>query len=329
MFIVDHAQQFRNFNNAAVYYKVVLKKYNKAANVIAGNKGVEDKIKELTKNSTIDELFGIENDQDKNAIANKPQQLTLTKDPIRLEYKSQIIKELIENSITVVSKQHYDFTTLLYNQFTTITQSVPAVVYKDINQSLSVSDNISYMFWFNLNNYIIDEQYNFFSNYNQSEQSGWTLNLKNDNISFKINTDTYTFSFTGATNSVDDIFENIWYCYLLNVDQRNKKVEHWLYKRDIELDQEDQAKLLSSNVLLEVYSDIQDYVPQSFELQGIDATIYASDIKMTNIRLFSDIIPQSQHSKILNQYIIADDSKYLIFADNANERLILPNFPYQ
>ena len=30
MFIVDHAQQFRNFNNAAVYYKVVLKKYNKA-----------------------------------------------------------------------------------------------------------------------------------------------------------------------------------------------------------------------------------------------------------------------------------------------------------
>ena len=50
-------------------------------------------------------------------------------------------------------------------------------------------------------------------------------------------------------------------------------------------------------------------------------------MKMTNIRLFSDVIPQSEQNKILNQYIIADDSKYLIFADNANIRLILPNFP--
>ncbi len=85
MFIVDHAQQFRNFNNAAIYYKVVLKKYNKSANVIAGNTEINDKIKELTKNTTIDELFGVENRQDKQAIANKPQLQTLTRDPIRLE----------------------------------------------------------------------------------------------------------------------------------------------------------------------------------------------------------------------------------------------------
>jgi hypothetical protein len=50
---------------------------------------------------------------------------------------------------------------------------------------------------------------------------------------------------------------------------------------------------------------------------------------MTNIRLFSEIIPISEHNKILNQYIIADDSKYLIFADNANTKIVLPYFPYQ
>jgi hypothetical protein len=49
-------------------------------------------------------------------------------------------------------------------------------------------------------------------------------------------------------------------------------------------------------------------------------------MKETNIRLFIDVIPESDMNKILNQYIIADDSKYLVFADNASMRLNLPNF---
>ena len=49
---------------------------------------------------------------------------------------------------------------------------------------------------------------------------------------------------------------------------------------------------------------------------------------MTNIRLFNDVIPESEHNKQLNQYIVADDSKFLIFADNANLKLTLPNVPF-
>ena len=329
MFIVDHAQQFRNFNNAAVYYKVVLKKYNKSANVLPGNKSVEDRIKELTKNSTIDELFGVENSQDKDAVANKPQQQTLTRDPIRLEYKSDIIKELIENSTTVVSKQHYDFSSLLLNGFTVATQSVAAVTYKSIDSILKVSDNIGYFMWFNINNYIQDEVYNLFTNYDLNNNLGWKINLKNDNIRLDINTDSYTFSFTGATDSATDIYENIWYCYVINIDQRNRKLDQWIYKRNVELDSEDDAKLLPSTVLERVFTNTQDYTPVDFELVGIDSLIYASDMKVTNIRLFSEVIPVTEHNKILNQYIIADDSKYLVFADNASTKIVLPYFPYQ
>ena len=329
MFIVDHAQQFRNFNNAAVYYKVVLKKYNKSANVVPGSKAIEDKIKELTKNTTIDELFGVENSQDKDAVANKPQLQPLTRDPIRLEYKAEIVKELIENSTTIVSKQHYDFSGLLFNGFSLATQSVAAVSYKKIDTKITLSDNIGFYAWFNVNNYIQDESYNLFNNYDISNNIGWEINLKNDNISFKINNDSYTFSFTGDTNSVDAIYENVWYCYVLNVDQRNRKVEQYLYKRNVEVDSEEDAKYLPSTVLELVYSDSQVYSPQQFELVGIDAVIYASDMKMTNIRLFSEVIPKTEHNKILNQYIIADDSKYLIFADNANAKITLPYFPYQ
>lgn len=328
MFIVDHAQQFRNFNNAAIYYKVVLKKYNKAANVIAGNTQIEDRIKELTKNTTIDELFGVENRQDKEAIANKPQLQTLSRDPIRLEYKAEIVKDLIENSTTIVSKQHYDFSNLLYNGFQVATQSVTAVTYKSIDSRIKVSDNIGFFIWFNLNNYVLDETYNFFTNYDSVNNLGWKTNLSNDNIVLNINSDTYTFSFTGSTYSTTDLYENVWYCYVLNVDQRNRKLNQWIYKRNVDVDSEDDAKFLPSTKLEKVYYDTQSFTPVDFELVGIDTKIYASDLKATNIRLFSEIIPVAEHNKILNQYIIADDSKYLVFADNANTKITLPNYPY-
>ena len=50
-------------------------------------------------------------------------------------------------------------------------------------------------------------------------------------------------------------------------------------------------------------------------------------MKITNIRFFVDVTPEDAHNKILNQTIIRDDAKYLIFADNANQRLTLPNYP--
>jgi len=328
LFIIDHAQQFRNFNNAAIYYKIVLKKYNKSLNVLPANKTVEDRIKELTNNSTIDELFGIENEQDKKSIANKPQFKTLTIDPIRLEYKSDIIKELIENSSTIISKQHYDFSNLLVSQFQSVTQSVPAVVYKNMNTVIKVSDNIGFYVWFNINNYIEDEVYNLYSNYDNNNNIGWEVNLLNDNITVKLNQDLYTFSFTG-TQSVSNIYENVWYSYLVNIDQRNRNIDQWIYKRQVDIDSEDEARFLPSTILEVVYSNTQNLVPVFFELEGINANIYASDIKITNIRLFNETIPEEQHNKLLNQYIIADDSKYLVFADNSNTTLVLPNFPYQ
>jgi hypothetical protein len=62
--------------------------------------------------------------------------------------------------------------------------------------------------------------------------------------------------------------------------------------------------------------------------EGINAQILISDICATNIRLFADVIPVDDHNKMLNQYLIGVDSKYLVFADNANLKLSLPNFPF-
>ncbi len=62
-------------------------------------------------------------------------------------------------------------------------------------------------------------------------------------------------------------------------------------------------------------------------MESINCQILASDMRATNIRLFLETIPEDVHNKVLNQYIIRDDSKYLVFADNATTRLYLPNFP--
>lgn len=319
MFQVDHAQQFRNFNNSAIYYKLVLKKYTQKANVKAGTKEIQNKLQQLTKNSTINELFGIENTQDKASIANKDQFAPLTKETIRLEYKAAIDKELIENSSTIIAKAHYDLSSVEYQQV--------AVKYKNFNSLLSVSDNIGYQIWFRINNYITDEIYNFMDYYDTTNSLGYKINLSNDAIQVKLNSDTYTYNLMGYESDQNIAFEEgVWYCYVLNIDQRNRRLEHYVYKRNVE--DEDDAASLPTTILRKIYQGYQDITPINYQIEGnVTCQILASDMSVTNIRLFIETIPIGQHNKILNQYIIRDDSKYLVFADNATTRLYLPKFP--
>lgn len=316
LFIVDHAQQFRSFNNTAVYYKLILKKYNQKSNVQAGNTEIKNQLDMLTQNSTIEQLFGNDIQMDKDSIANKQQHTTLTKDPIRLEYNAIINKELIENSSTIVSKSNYDLSTVGFGE--------AAVEYFNLKSVLKVSDNIGFTCWFNINNYIIDEVYNLFDYYDSADNIGWNSNLKNDRISVQLNGDEYTFDLLG-TNDVLALEEETWYGYVLNIDQRQRTISQYVYKRNVDF--EEDATRLSSTILREVYSNTQKMTPVDYEIENINPAVLGSDMRMTNIRLFDEIIPLDQHNKILNEYIIRNDSKYLVFGDNATAKLSLPNFP--
>ena len=310
MFQVEHAQQFRNFNNAAVYYKLILKKYSQKANMQTSTSEIKQTIDRLTKNSTIDELMGIETNGEKLAIANKDQFAPLTREVIRLEYLVPIEKELIENSTTIISKSHYDLSAINFGE--------TAIKYLNFKPSMKVSDNLGYQIWFNINNYIEDEVYNFFNFY--SGDLGCKVDLVNDQIKLKMNLDEYTFNLDS-----DLLDENVWYCLVINIEQRNRLSECFIYKRDV--DEEEDAGRLSYTLLRNVYKESLEIEPIEFESEGWNPEILSSDMKVTNIRLFADVIPESTHNKICNQIIIRDDSKYLIFADNANTRILLPRFP--
>jgi len=425
MFIVEHSQQFRNFNNAAVYYKIMLKKYNQKANVKAANTSIEETVRNLTKNSTLDELFGIEKEKDKKSIANKDQFKPLTKDPIRLALNAKTNRELLDNGPNVISKNNYDLMSVPFG--------ATAVSYVNGDNYVRKGDNRAFSMWFNINNYTVNDTYHFINNYDFINNKGYKITLENGLIDLTIN---------GVTSSLDVskyMDESIWFCYLANIDQRQRKVDQYLYRRsdknvviesvdiattgDISLNGivdstltdgytvrigdrvlvKDQAnpiengvyevgltawgrtntinkvpslllepgvnilvangasygtsgfvitgtagvsgyiesgvdpihwaqnsgttmKVPFSTILKLVKSSSSMIDPVEFELEGIDTAIFGSDMKMTSIRLYNDIIPIDKHSKILNQSIIRD-SQFLIFADDANNRLVLPNYP--
>lgn len=317
MFQVEHAQQFRSFNNSAVYYKLILKKYTQKANVIADNVEVKNVLNNLVKNSTIDELFGDELAKDKASIANKDQTMTLTKDPIRLEYKAQIDKELIENGSNIISKSNYDLNS--------VDVGTTAVEYKNLRSVLKKSDNLSFIAWFNINNYLSNDIYNFIDFYDSENSLGYKINLTNDDFIINLNSDEYRFNISEYTgNDPIGLEEEVWYCYLININQRQNFIEQYIYKRNI--DDEDYGARLTTTTLRKIYYYKKDINPIEFIKDDINPKILGSDMKITNIRLFNDVLPEDSHNKILNQYIIGDDSKYLIFADNATTRLYLPNF---
>lgn len=318
LFSVDHAQQFRNFNNSAVYYKLVLKKFNKAANVNFENDKAKQTVDKLTKNSTIDELFGQQIKEDKKSVVND-QFKPLSEDPIRLKYYAEISKELVENSTTIISKSHYDLSS--------VDMGALAVQYLNMKNNLKKSDNLSFVCWFNINNYIKDEVYHFFSNYDENLKMGIKIHLKNDSIKLLFNETEYKFDLKTPANDVNAFFEESWYCYTVNINQMERTLDQWIYKRDV--DNEEWAPKLYSTILRKVYTNKQTLVPQEFYIESTTAcNILGSDMKLTNIRLFSDVIPEYHHHKLLNQYIIGNDSSHLIFADNANDKLILRRFPY-
>jgi hypothetical protein len=320
MYQVEHAQQFRNFNNSAIYWKIILKKFVQKANIIGVNQTITDKVKELTKNSTIDELFGKEITLDKKDVANKEQLRPLTRDVLRTEIKVDINRELIMNSSTIVSKNNYDLSMADFG--------TDAVVYRNMRNYFSVSDNFSYMLWFNINNYTINDNYNFIDYYDSINSKGFKIDLASDLITMTLNSATYSMQL-GTSPGADGLKEEVWYAYLINVDQRQRKISQWIYKRNITTESQTEAEGLASTKLLKVYNNVVNMTPIEFELEsGIVMKLKASDMKATNIRMFNDVVPESEHNKILNQYIIGEDYKNLIFADNANKRLILPYLSY-
>jgi hypothetical protein len=359
---VRHAQVHRDIMYLGIYWQVVLEKYEKLANEQNVSPASKALIDPLTKNNTIDSLFGFDVKQEQIKVTD-PQLKPTTHEVYRLEInpKLSILKRDIFNSLqgTKIASSYYDMSSLKYG--------VSAVTYTKQDSSLLVSDNRAFNLWFNFNNkydpnkaitkevfdsYYINNTtyYEFLNNYDNTTKKGYKIWISNNQIVLTINNYNYSLYVSGLTT-------NIWYGLTINLDNRQRKVSLDLFKRNYSyninmftntyknvvvdaLNTTGVTYLMSLgyrpvknteiNVVLEDQNlvkvasvEFTDVPLNSFD-NDVIMTLKACDIKLTNIRVFDDVIPEESKSNILLQRVI-QDADYLILADNATRQLYTPN----
>jgi len=364
---VRHAQIHREIMYMGIYYNVVLEKYEVLANEQNLSDASRNLIEPLTKDNTINALFGDEMREQENKIMTDQFKPT-THEVYRLNInpKLSIVKKDIYNSLMSGSAIGNKIADNYYN-LSSLSAGTSAVTYSLQDLSLKVSDNRAFNLWFSFNNKydpnkVIDDsvfqsyypsrnlRYEFLNNYDSVNQKGYKLWYSNGKFVLTMNDLDYYLNVTGLTT-------NIWYGLTINMDNRQRKVSLDLFKRNygynitmfnntyqsVTLDSENRTgityytsagyrpvknneinvKLENSNLRNMATIEYENIPLNSFDINQI-ITVYASDIKMTNLRIFNDVIPDDAKSNILLQRVIKD-ANYLIIADNATRQLYTSN----
>jgi hypothetical protein len=362
LYRVKHAQIHRDIMYMGIYYDVILEKYEKLGNEQNLSTASKNLIDPLTNNNTIDSLFGWENKQQEAKVTNKQLKPT-THDVYRLNInpKISIVKKDIYNSLqgTKIADNYYNLSTITPG-ISAVTYSIKD---STLNVSDNRSFNFWFNFNNKYDgNKIIDESvfqsynistntnFEFLNNYNSTTQKGYKIVFFNKQFILTVNNLNYILN-------VPDIKTNIWYGLNININNRQRTISLDLFKRNysynvsmftdnyqnVVIDANDTTgmtyytsagyrpvKNTEINVILE-NTNLQkvastEYTNISLNSFDIDQTItvYASDIKMTNLRIFNDVIPEESKSNILLQRVI-QDAQYLILADNATKQLYTSN----
>lgn len=361
LYRVKHAQVFREIMNAGTYWKVILEKYEQKANIRNLSEESKAKITKLTKNTTMAELFGQENTEDENKIANKEQTKPITRETMRHTiYKDVIIiNESLYNGNIDFADYYYNFKDVA---------SIRAVVYQKTDKELKKSENRSFISWFNFNNTYVEDDpissrksylnyninntknFNLLNNYDETNKVGYRYWYHRNRIIFQINESFYQLNVQLKTN--------IWYGLVINLNQRLEKISIEVYKRPgyynikmVHPDSYEEATVSSLDTTGITYLNNIGFKPvdnqevhnistvfellHSVEIENVspfeftheqNIELIGSDIKYTNLRVFNDTIPSESTNNILNQLIITDENR-LILADNSNRRLYADNFP--
>jgi len=356
LYYVKHSQAFRNVMNTSTYYKVILEKYEFKTNIRNLNAESKAQIDALTNNTTIEDLLSSSNKLEGEKIANKEQLYPTTFDKIRQKISSKVTinKEKIDVNNFEVAKQYYDLSyPALKNKL--------AIDYTKVDQNLLKSDNRSFIFWFKFNNsYSPDlrpnnsmfmdynikggEEFNLLNNH--INNTGYKIYYQGGSLYFKLNEVLYKLT--------QPLLTNVWYSGVINLDQRQGKLDMYIYRRnteitvtlfntttfnkeDVILNSTEYTDFINngyrpatntestSNSDFELVSTISiDINPIEFE-HTESMNLLGSNIKYTNLRVLDEVIPINSITNILKQNIITDE-QHLILADNATKQIIAKNY---
>ena len=320
----------RGFMLAEVYWRVILKKYNDrkgrtAANTTAGQ-SAQDSIDALVKYSSLDSLFeiNVKNDIKKGTkdIITSPgttQQYTPTSEmKIRSNMtKNNIITtDPIQNSSLLVSKSCY--------QIAIKSKDVHTVEYITTDRRLGLADNRAISFWFKTTDFNPDWDYTVFNNYDSVNSLGYMIHIVDNTLLFTLNDNTFTLPLPG--------FEaNIWYAFLINVDQVQRNIELAVYKRQAEDGSTlSNSQLVLFNKLIIPCTPDEFIHTQNMYIGGCNTQVSQGNRNywmITNVRIYTALVPvnATQRQNALNENVVSS-SEYCLLADNAEEQLILPRY---
>lgn len=359
---VKHAQVHRDIMYQGIYYNVVLEKYEKLANEQNLSTASKNLIEPLTENNTLDSLFGFENKKEENKIVSK--QLKPTNHDvyrINLNDDLEILQRDIYNGLkgTKVANNYYNLSSISHEDLAVTYTKQDTELNDGENRAFNLWFNFNNKYdpnniiddsVFESYNVNYDYDYEFLNNHDTTKLEGYRLSYLNEDIILTFNDKNYYLN-------VPTITTNIWYGLSISVDNRQSVINMNLYRRNyrynitmfntnyqsVKIDSMDTVKInqylsngykpvknteintILTDTDLELVSSIQ-HTGTSIQNFNIDRniTINASDMKLTNIRIFNDIIPSESNSNILLQRIIKE-ADYLILADNASEELYTSN----
>ena len=236
LYYIKHSQALRDVMNASIYYKIVLEKYEQRADININDEESKNILEQLTNNTTLDEILGIEKKQEENKVANKKQTYSLAYDRLRHKIYSgiKIEKYPLYNDNIKFASTYYD----LSDRANKI-----AIDYTNIDQKLEKGNNRTFINWFNakssydpdkhlsretFNGYNIRQgNYNLLSNYDENNRLGYRWFFEPEHIFFEINDQIFDLPY--------EILTDIWYGLMISLNQRQHKLTVELYRRKLDI----------------------------------------------------------------------------------------------
>ena len=311
MYEISSSALADEFNAASSYWRVMLVKYQDRSSVIKNQFEVDTD----TLVTGVEEVFGERQSEEQEKDTN-PQQFqtvsTAYRDGIRgfIDQNLKIEDYDLKNRWTVVSKNYYDLTNVATTQ--------TAVEYS-IASKLTSSDNLAISLWFNPQFENTDlEEYTLFGDL--AAINGFKIYVSPTGFRVNAAGNDYIFPHNALLQKGE------WYGLVLNINNKFLQVSASLYR----LDSTNNSGTTpgnrpqdGNNNLIKEYTTVEDVTSQLVWDTGSNYHLRGNNTKMTNIRVFTNVIELEQHSNILNQYVVRDNQLSIII-DNA-----IPSLGYQ
>lgn len=284
------------FNMEMTYWRVMLRKYEERTSTIVGDdatgQAIQTEMDGLTQG--IEEVFG-EEIQAEYAQTSKPEQYQTVFSPVgdgirdRIHNNMTISDMEIRNKWTIVSKNHYDLSTIK-------DQGIEALVYKKVS-TLSSDKNLAFTTWFQPNLTSPTAEQILFDG--QLGNKGLKITFNQSQVKAYVNDQIFNFGFGAAPVNGN------WYGLVFNLNNSYNQIASYVYKLNPSSNRNPNMPI--DQTLQEVLNQKVDTGTSYGWVTDKQYSLMPGKIKQTNIRLFKRVIGQGQHRNILQQYVVRDN----------------------